>query len=589
MELKRLLAILLACAALSPSPARAIGGVCLTCPQADFGRLTPTAAWQTHEAAIEPGGDCAWYAFDVTPGHRYDFATCSPGGAAFDTVLELMDASCGLLAINDNTCGNQSRITWVATAATVRLKVRGMGSGGSYALAYRDLGPACSDCGTPLGLLSPLPGIACNCLPGETTPNCPSAFFNVNMTAGVTCSITTCGASCAPATAAFDTVLKLRNSSCTTVLATNDDDCATPGFPRRSTLRYTPPSSGLYRLEVTGASAGAFGTFVVCHRSSSCVPAVVTLLPAGGDTEATSCSRNQDFALAVGPMAALPVTYAWSIVPPPGGSASRDRGTVTSSAPLGAATFRTRLTGAGTHAVHVVATNACGSAALDQGFILEDRSRPFLVGPPNATVECPDAPPVSSPRVRDNCDPSPALAMSETTTPGACPNASTVRREWTATDASGNVSATVRQVISVRDTRAPVVTPDLTTAHCVFPPDHGRACFTFTDFTPVAADACPGPLTWTFARITHDEEALGPCDPPDLVPDSEIAADGSAFCVRAERCNDDPLSSPGRLYLVEAVATDACGNTSPPTAIATILVPQDSADTTACRIPAPWE
>ena len=574
-----------------------VGGVCLTCPNFDFGPFTPTDTWQTHASALTGAGDCGWYAFDVVMGTHYTFKTCGPeGSASWDTVLELYDGSCGSwFARNDQGCvpgTGASTLDRDATfSGTALLKIRPFGTTatGPYTLAYRSSTATCATCVNPRGTIT-LTG-PCTCVSGATSATCPSNYSTMMLVAGEMYEFTTCPLVCATASATLDTVLRVLGPGCTSA-AFNDDLCSLAGNTTRSTLTYTATVTGEHVVQVGGRlfSNGtyAFGSYTLCVRQLGCAPTGIVLAPTSAATNTMNCSRTQDFAVAGSAAMALPVTWTWDVTPVAGGTAVPRSGTVTSSAPGGAATFRTTLTGRGTHSVRVVGRNTCGTATLLQDYLLEDRTRPVVIAPPGTSVECPTPPPPGVPRVRDNCDASPDVALTEVTTPGPCPSAYSVRRTWIATDDAGNASAPARQVVVVTDRVPPAITPDVTTAWCVFPPDHGRACFTFTDFTPLAADACPGPISWIFARLTHSEAALGACDPPDEEPDVEIAADGSSFCVRAERCVDDPLASPGRLYLVEAIATDACGNPSPITPIATILVPQDSADTSACRAPVPW-
>ena len=62
--------------------------------------------------------------------------------------------------------------------------------------------------------------------------------------------------------------------------------------------------------------------------------------------------------------------------------------------------------------------------------------------------------PPANPVATDACDPSPRVELVETRTDGPCPDTFDLLREWTATDASGNVS-TLQQVVHVRDDEAP--------------------------------------------------------------------------------------------------------------------------------------
>ncbi len=81
------------------------------------------------------------YRVSVTSGAEYTFKTgCGDGAtASYDTYLELYNAGCTEVAINDDGCENfRSTITWIATdTGYAYLKVRGFnGAGGNYTLAY---------------------------------------------------------------------------------------------------------------------------------------------------------------------------------------------------------------------------------------------------------------------------------------------------------------------------------------------------------------------------------------------------------------------------------------------------------------------
>src|SRR5204863_9081255 len=76
--------------------------------------------------------------------------------------------------------------------------------------------------------------------------------------------------------------------------------------------------------------------------------------------------------------------------------------------------------------------------------------------------------PRSSPTRRTSAlDPNPTLRFADVTTPGNCPQNSSVTRTWTATDHCGN-SSTKSQTISVVDTTAPVIStvPGPSTIEC---------------------------------------------------------------------------------------------------------------------------
>lgn len=103
------------------------------------------------------------------------------------------------------------------------------------------------------------------------------------------------------------------------------------------------------------------------------------------------------------------------------------------------------------------ATDNCGNQSK-KGFymLVGDLSAPVITGvPSDITISC-DAqiPPKGSPTVTDDCDPAPKLSLQETTLPGACPQAYTLVRTWTAMDLCGNVT-TKSQKITIVDTKSP--------------------------------------------------------------------------------------------------------------------------------------
>ena len=708
-----------------------VGGTCLTCPNYDFGVFTPVTVYQTHASSLVPGvGDCAWYAFNVVAGNRYEFTLCNaPGSAAWDSVLEIYDpvTSCGTFLAKNDDCSTspvirQSTLLWDATFTGVaHLKLRGFSStvGGTYILAYRNLGIVCETCANPNPVTLASAGSGCQCVSGSTDANCPSDYYVINLVAGESYRFTTCPAECASATASFDTKLRVWSPSCG-FLIENDDACTTTGLTTRSTLNFTATVSGPHVIQITGRTltsgsvlngtytmcwkrtsascascaagpylgtftplptclnhsgtvaacqdnwyqfvltagaqyewstcntvggcttgtstfdsiidlhdsgctmvatdddscgagrsklvytvptggggvyklhvrgkASATGSYTLTYRqlAQACVPpTTLSIAPNTGNTGATNCSRTEIFAVSVDGSATLPMRYSWSIAPPLGGIATPSSGTVNSSAPAGAATFSSTLTREGTFAVTVTASNDCGSVTRTINYILVDNVRPTVTPPASVTVECTSVPGPGTPTVRDNCDPNPAVSFTQTTTPGTCPGNYVIRRQWVATDRSGNVSNPAVQIVTVRDRTPPVVTPDIAVKYCIYPPNHDVVCFDRTMFSPTVTDNCSNPVVWRFARITSSEEGLEPCGDGNQNPDVFVAADGQTFCVRSERCGNDPAMNDGRRYLVEATATDACGNTSAPMPIGFVLVPHDSADTSTCIYPTP--
>lgn len=582
---------------------RDLGVVCDTCASPNAASLpSPSATWSCVTGATTTSCRSDFYIVNLTAGETYTFTTCPTNApaatASYDTRLRLWSPTCGLLADNDDSCASPlSRSTLSFTAIATgphRIEVLGRTASpsigiltGTYSLCYRRTSAACGSCGPGpfLSTLTPLP--VCQDHASNVTA-CQDNWYRVNLSEGVEYEFTTCNISgaCMSGGAVFDTVIDLRDPGCNLV-ASNDDGCGGTG----SKVTYTVPAGagGVYRLLVKGKS-GSTGAYTLTYRevTQSCVPpTALALTPGGGLTDALNCARTQRFAVSTDGDATLPVTYSWSVTTPGGGVAAPPLGTVTTADPAGATTFETTLSREGTYTVNVTVSNDCGSYTESFPYVLVDDIRPVVTAPPSDTVECTAVPAPAAPTVRDNCDPDPEVAMTETTIAGPCPGNYALRRQWTATDRSGNASLPAFQVIVVRDTQAPTITPDSSVQYCAYPPNHDVVCFDRTMFSPVVSDACSEPVTWRFFRVTSSEAGLSPCGSGNQDPDTFVSADGSTFCIRSERCGNDPAENDGRRYLVEAVATDACGNTSAPMPIGFVLVPHDNSDTSSCIYPTP--
>ncbi|MGZ5544208.1 MAG: HYR-like domain-containing protein, partial [Limisphaerales bacterium] len=108
------------------------------------------------------------------------------------------------------------------------------------------------------------------------------------------------------------------------------------------------------------------------------------------------------------------------------------------------------------------ATDGCGnSSSATQVLTVVDTLAPVLSGvPANSTVQCDAVPAASTPTASDSCDGAPVVTLAESSTQAAsgCGHYNyTITRTWTATDAAGN-SNSASQVITVKDTTAPVIT-----------------------------------------------------------------------------------------------------------------------------------
>ncbi len=117
------------------------------------------------------------------------------------------------------------------------------------------------------------------------------------------------------------------------------------------------------------------------------------------------------------------------------------------------------------------ATDACGnSVSAAQVIAVADSTAPALTVPVGITVECDESTEPASTgwaAATDNCDPAPAVTHSDSVVAGSCPNAWTITRTWTATDACGNI-AEGTQTITVQDTTSPSITcPAAVTVECL--------------------------------------------------------------------------------------------------------------------------
>ncbi len=227
------------------------------------------------------------------------------------------------------------------------------------------------------------------------------------------------------------------------------------------------------------------------------------------------------------------------------------------------------------------ATDNVGQVAVEtQTLTVEDTTPPVLdPAPADVTVECDAVPAAAQLDAADSCDDDPALDYAENRINGSCPSSYALERTWTATDACGNES-TEAQTVTVQDTAAPVVMPGADDLYCLWPPNHDYVCFGREQFAPAIADNC-GTTDWLFAGCASDQPEDADGDGHTL-DDCVVSADGSGFCVRAERAGSIEA---GRRYAVSIVAVDECGNASAPTVIGNVHVPRDAADPALCLQP----
>jgi hypothetical protein len=136
------------------------------------------------------------------------------------------------------------------------------------------------------------------------------------------------------------------------------------------------------------------------------------------------------------------------------------------------------------------ATDACGNTktATHRISVVDTQKPGFISVPANVTVQCNAIPNPAVPTATDNCDTSVTVTYNgQTSTAGACANAYTLTRRWTAADNCGN-TRTISQRISVVDNGKPTLT---------VPADMAIACSDPIPSvgTPTASDGCAGAVT----------------------------------------------------------------------------------------------
>ncbi len=147
-----------------------------------------------------------------------------------------------------------------------------------------------------------------------------------------------------------------------------------------------------------------------------------------------------------------------------------------------------------------IATDACGNTSTaKQSIKIVDKIPPVFANVPlPAIIECGDALPTAQPTATDACSSVNVTSKDSVNVIDNCNKV--ITRTWTATDACGNIS-TVTQIITVRDTKAPVfgIVPKAVTVSC----DANIPAAPST--LPSATDNCDANPKVTFSE-TRDNE-----------------------------------------------------------------------------------
>jgi hypothetical protein len=255
------------------------------------------------------------------------------------------------------------------------------------------------------------------------------------------------------------------------------------------------------------------------------------------------------------------------------------------------------------------ATDACGnSATASQTITVEDNTPPVITCPNDVDFDCDDVGIFGEATAVDACDPDPSISFSDDTVSTTCPLE--INRTWTATDACGNSSSCVQNII-IRDETPPVISgvggpqtiecPDTPVFSEPTASDNcGDPTLTYNDVT--TPGACPQEYsitrTWTATdacgnTATASQTITVEDNTPPVI--TGVGADTTFNCTddpvfsdptASDACDPDPsltyndVMTPGdcpQEYSITRTwtATDACGNSS--TASQTVHVVDNTA------------
>jgi hypothetical protein len=223
------------------------------------------------------------------------------------------------------------------------------------------------------------------------------------------------------------------------------------------------------------------------------------------------------------------------------------------------------------------ATDTCGGQMeCSQTITVQDTVAPTISDvPASLSLECDGTPPpVVSPTVRDNCDPSPTIILVELRVPEPlCPNAYTLTRSWFARDACFNDSPPVSQTIKVHDTTPPMASTPAASLDRTVEAGDATALAAAYALQPVFADACEGPV----APSTPVEASI---------PDGSCAT-GNAIERRwraTDRCGNVSADFVQRITFVDTTPPtitcpeDILKTTGPDTVVDFVVTAADNAD-----------
>jgi hypothetical protein len=254
------------------------------------------------------------------------------------------------------------------------------------------------------------------------------------------------------------------------------------------------------------------------------------------------------------------------------------------------------------------ATDLCGnSSSCTQTIAVRDTTAPVLNCPSNVTLEYPAVTTTNVTGVATSTDTCSSVTITFVdSVTNTCGNTRTIARRWTATDPCGN-SSSCTQLITVRDTTAPVITvPANVTLDCpantaptatgnaTAADANGNATITFVDsVTPTcgnsyvisrrwtATDSCGNSTNGTQSITVRDITAPVITAPPSITLDcpADSSTNNTGIATALDACGsavvtftDSVVNNCGNTKIISRTwrAVDQCGNSS--TALQTITI-----------------
>ena len=203
----------------------------------------------------------------------------------------------------------------------------------------------------------------------------------------------------------------------------------------------------------------------------------------------------------------------------------------------------------------------CGNTTIhNQNITVTDNTPPTFTAPADITVykdaQCNQNVAVSETgdvtNEADNCDHTlDAVFVDGAPVPGSCVGNETITRKWTLTDDCGN-STSHDQIITVKDTTAPVIANITATPSVLWSPNHkmNKIVIGYT-----ALDNCSPPAKVTSVLTIASNEPINGTGDGNTAPDWKVVNNHQVL-LRAERAGNRN----GRIYTIFITATDDCGN-----------------------------